>query len=268
MQPPAMAYREHEKELKQHDEFQKLGDQAVPWLEKHGKGVISSVGVVLLLWGGFAIASHFNAKGDEAAAYDFGAAVKLLGRPVNATPPAVLPEGEEAPFKTEQEKDEAIIQRLADFRLKYSGRRSTTTAALPLAEAYLRQNKPDLALTLVQEFLKDSDAADPMRAPAFEVKGYAYEQMQKWDDALAAFDQLAKENRTDFLKGMGLYHRARVLFQKGDTQGAMQQFADLQTVAPDSAAARMAKERLTLLAAQGLAIPKAAVPAAAIDAGK
>ncbi len=251
------SYREQQKELRQPDEFQKLGVQAVPWLEQHGKAVVTGVVAVVVVWGGVALLQHFSAKGNEEAAQKFSSALRVLDRDVVAVPQVTPPaEGEQPPFTSEKEKDEALVAKLTDFRVKNTGHTAATNSALPLAEAYLRLGKPGDALPLLDEYLKGSDATDPMRPQALEARGYALEMEQKYDDAMAAFDQLARENKTDFMKGMGLYHRARMLQLKGDKTGAAKQFVELDSVAPNTSAARLAKERIALLAAQGVEIPK------------
>jgi predicted negative regulator of RcsB-dependent stress response len=260
-----MSYKSHQKEIQAPDELQKLGQQTVPWMEQHGKtmvfGVLGAVAVGLI----GTLVSHFSQKKEVASSYEFGGALKVLEREVNAAGGEAKP-GSEAPFRTEQEKDEALVARLTEFRTKNSGRKAAFSAALPLAQALLRQKKPGEALTLLDEYLQKGDLADPFRPLAYEARGYALESQKKYDDALAAFDLLSRENKTDFMKGMGLYHRGRVLMLKGDVPGAAKQFADIEGAAPGSAAARLAKERIALLAAQGVAIPQTAAKVT-LDAG-
>lgn len=263
-----MAYKDEQKELKQPDEFQKLGAEAVPFLEKHGKQVVTGVGAVLAVGLVIAIASSMSGRSDVEASKEFGAALRVLERPVNVNPTAEVKPGEEVPFKSEAEKDDALVKSLVDFRTKHSGTKSAISAALPLAQAYLRQGKADQAMPLIDEFLAKADANDALRPTAYEARGYALESQKKLDDALAAFDQLARENKTDFMKGMGLYHRGRILLLKGDTTGAAKVFSEIEGAAPNTAAARLAKDRIAALTAQGVDVPKPVPAAAAIDAGK
>lgn len=263
-----MAYKDEQKELKKPDELQKLGAEAMPFLEQHGRQVVMGVGGVLLVGLVIAIGVSMSGRGEAEASRDFGAALKVLERTVSATAPTELKPGEEPPFKTEAEKDEAIVKALTDFRAKHPGRKAAVSAALPLGQAYLRQGKADQALPLVDEYLAKSDPTDPLRPAAYEARGYALEAQKKYDDALNAFDLLAKENKTDFMKGMGLYHRARMLLIKGDTAAAAKTLSEIENAAPNSAAARLAKDRITVLTAQGIEVPKPAPIVVAIDAGK
>src|SRR5512140_1272897 len=94
-------YKETQKELRRPDELQKIGQQAVPWLEQHGRTVVLAVLGAVAVGGLVAIIFHVNARGEEQASHQFGAALEVLGRPINPSPPAVTPEGEDTPFKTE-----------------------------------------------------------------------------------------------------------------------------------------------------------------------
>jgi len=264
-----MSYKDDQKDLKQPDEFQKLGQEAVPFLEKHGRQVVMGVGGVLAVGLVIAIISSMGGRGETEASRDFGASLKVLERTVNANPTGEPKAGEEPPFKTEAEKDEAIVASLTSFRSKHGNTKAAISAALPLAQALLRQGKADAALPLVDEYLAKADGNDPLRPAAYEARGYALEAQKKYDDALNAFDLLAKENKTDFMKGMGLYHRARMLLLKGDTAAGAKTLSEIEGAAPGTAAARLAKDRITLLTSQGVDVPKPApVIPAAPDAGK
>lgn len=261
------SFKEHQKELQQPDDLQKLGQEAVPFVEKHGKQIVTIVGGVLVVGLVIAIATSMSNRGQEQAAREFSAALKVLDRTVNATATEVKP-GDEPPFKTEVEKDEAVVKALTDFRAKHTGTKAAVSAALPLAQAMLRQGKADAALPLVDEFLAKAEQNDPLRPAAYEARGYALEAQKKYDDALNAFDLLAKENKTDFMKGMGQYHRARMLLLKGDTAAAAKTLSEIEGAAPNTAAARLAKDRITVLVAQGVAVPTPAPVVAPLDAGK
>ncbi len=245
------------KELKAPDEFQKLGAQAVPFLVQHQKTVVGAIVIFVVVAGGVALIQYMNERSETKAVTELGAALKPISRQVSATAPT---EPNAPPvFKTDAEKNEAIIKSLTEFRAKGSSRASAT-AALPLGHALLRDGKTQEALAAFDDYLKGSPADDPLRPTALEGKGYALEAKKDYDAALAAFDQLAKENTAEFMKGMGLYHRARVLLLKGQTDEGVKQLQQIEGAAPGSSAARLAVERLGVLAAQGVKIPEVVKP--------
>lgn len=264
-----MTTKKELKEMKAPDELQKLGAQAVPFLESHGRNIVLGVLAFVGVGGGIALIGHIRKRSNETSMYQYGAALKVLDREVKADAPASTKPDEEPPFKTEKEKDQAIIAKLTEFRSEHKGTPTSVNAALPLAQALLRQGKAEEALKLAEEFLKDGDQNDALRPVAFETRGYALEALGKLDEATAAFEKLAQENKTDFMKGMGLYHHARLLEKKSDLTGAMKRYSEVTTMAADSSAARLAKERMALLAAKGVAVPEPMpAPVAAVDAGK
>ncbi len=263
------------KELKAPDEFQKLGAQAMPFMIAHQQTIVVAIGAAVLIAGIFAVVTHFSSKKQEAAVNEYAAALKVLQRPVNPNPapPPTPVEGEptpppkDPPFKSEAEKDEAVIKALNDFRAKAAGSRAAASAALPLGQALLRVGKPTEALAAFDNYLEGSDPADPLRPTALEGRGYALEENKNFDQALAAFDKLAGENKSDFMKGMGLYHRGRVLLLQGKSEEGAKQLVEVPNVAPNTAAARMAADRIALLASQGVKIPTAMTPVPSKDGG-
>jgi tetratricopeptide (TPR) repeat protein len=259
------------KELKAPDEFQKLGAQAVPFLVQHQKTfVFGVVGVVAVGFLVFAV-QFMGQHGEEKADMALGAALREMNREVNAGGTPSEDNGK-APFKTSAEKDDAIIKSLSDFRAKEKGTKASSTAALPLGQALLREGKSQEALAAFDDYLKGSTQNDPLRPTALEGKGYALEAKKDYDAALAAFDQLAKENTSEFMKGMGLYHRARILLLQGKTDEGVKQLQEIEGAAPGSSAARLAAERVGVLASQGVKIPEAPklvppAPSITLDAG-
>ncbi len=248
------SYKETQNALKAPDEFQKLGQEALPFLEKYGKQVVLVVGGLLAVGFIAALSQTFAQRGEETAAREFGAALRVLDREVSTSDAPAKP-GEEPPFKTEAEKDEGIVQALTKFRAAYPGTPASVSASLPLAQAYLRQGKAADAMPLIDEYLAKGDQNDPLRPAGYEARGYAFEAQGKFDEALGAFDELAQNTKTDFYKGMGLYHRGRLLLSKGDKDAAAKVLSEVEGAAPASAAARLAKDRLLTLVAQGVAIP-------------
>jgi tetratricopeptide (TPR) repeat protein len=254
------------KELREPDAFQRIGVEAQEWMKQRQRVVMFGVGGILLLGAGAALASYVSDRGENQAERELGAALKVLDRPVVEKPaPDAQPDPKNPPFTSQNEKDEAVIKSLSEFRSTRKGTQAAVTAALPLAQASYRLGKHDEALAAFDEYLKNAKKDQPLYASALEGKGYVFEAKGQLDQAFTAFDQMARENQTEFLAGMGLYHRARILILQNKKEEAAKALSEISTSHPDTAAARLAGDRLAVLSSQGVAIPTAAPPAA--DAG-
>jgi tetratricopeptide (TPR) repeat protein len=252
-----------QRELKQPDAFQRVGNEAREWLIARQTLVI--IAVVVVLVGGMAAAliNYFNGRSEQRAAQELGKALGILERPVVSTPEGaqLTPEdGEEPPFKSAQEQDQALVKALTDFRAANKGTSSATTAALALGKAQLRLGQYDAAVAAFSDYLKDAQQKDPMRAAALEGQGYAYEAQQKYDQALASFDEMSKVDAGGYLEGMGQYHHARILITQGKKDEAAAMLVKIPVEHAGTAGARLATERTALLAAEGVKIPEPPKP--------
>lgn len=243
------------KELKAPDAFQVAGAQAQGWFQERQKAILVGVGVVLVAGLGIGLASYLSGRGEEKAAKTLGGALEPMQRPIDASGTATVTPDEKPPFKSQTAKDEEVVKSLEAFRQEHGDTTASTTAALPLAQAQFRLGKYDDALKGFDEFLKKANAEDPLRSAALEGRGYVFEAKKDYDQALAAFEQMARENKSEFLAGMGLFHRARVLIAQGKKDDAAKELAAIPTQFPNTAAARMAQERLSALVASGVAPP-------------
>jgi tetratricopeptide (TPR) repeat protein len=254
-------------ELKAPDAFQRMGGEARDWLDKRQKTVAIAVSVLLLGLLAWAIARYVSERGEEQASRELGEQLKLLTRPVKGQEPAD-PGATEQPFESQQAKDQALRQSLEAFRKEHEGTPAAATAALPLGKAQHRLGDYDAALASFAAYLEAAPEGDVLRAQALEGQGYAHEAKGQYDEALAAFEKLSQAAQGEFLVGMGNYHRARILALKGQKDEAAKVLSELSTAHPNTAAARLAAERLAVLGSQGVKIPTPA-PAAkpAPDAG-
>jgi tetratricopeptide (TPR) repeat protein len=250
------------KELKQPDAFQKAGAEAGSWLADNQRTVVTAIAILLVGGLGVALANYSGERKESGADLALGEALRVLDRPVDPTGATSPRPGEPPAFKTEREKDEAVVAALGDFRGKHQGDRAAL-AALPYAQALYRLGKYDEAIAAFDEFLKNAKADDPMRAAALEGKGYAHEAKGELDQALAAFDQLSSNNPTEFLQGMGQYHKARIMIRQGKKEEGAKLLSEIPGTAPNTAAARLATERMALLTSEGVAVPPPATPAPA-----
>jgi tetratricopeptide (TPR) repeat protein len=259
-----------QKELKQPDAFQRLGHEAQDFLIER-QSLIGTVAVVLLVGGlAAALVNYFSGRSEERASKELGKALSILERQVvpKIEGATLTPQpGEEPPFTSAKEQDEALVKALTDFRAAHGGSRAAATAALPLGKAQYRLGTHEPAIASFDAFLKEAPQDEPLRAAAFEGKGYAFEAQQKYDDALKAFEEMSKVKTGDYLQGMGDYHRARILILQGKKDDAAALLVKIPVDHANSAAARLASERTSLLAAEGVKIPAPPAPAEAKQDG-
>ncbi len=257
------------KELRGPDAFQKAGFEVREWLQERQTLVVLGVVAILLSGASVAIVNYVSSRAEVRASKELGAALKMVERPVAVKdtkgPNPDVPDAEPT-FDSQQDKDEAIVTELSGLRQRHPRSRAATTAALPLGQAQLRLGKPDQALAAFEQYLKSTTPGEPLRAEALEGQGYAHEAQNQLDQALASFDQLARDNQTDFLTGMGLYHRARILVLQNKKEKAAQVLSQIPVAYPNSAAARLASDRMAELTSQGIPIPKSS-PSAKPDGG-
>ena len=131
-------------DLTAQDAFQLYGAEAGDWLMKRQQLIGGALGVLLV--GGLIAATwhYFATRGEDKASKQLGQALTVMERPVVTgvdLQPAVP--DQEPPFKSEKEKDEAIVKSLNDFRTAHAGSDAAVMAALPLGKAEYRLGNYD-----------------------------------------------------------------------------------------------------------------------------
>lgn len=248
-------------ELQAPDAFQKAGSEASTRVAERQKTLLIGAGVLLVGLLGVLLAQRLSERGEEQSAAALSDSLKTLQRPISSEVPAGFEApADQQPFATQQEKDEAVVKELTAFRQEHSGTRAAVTAAFNLGMAQLRLGQHKEAIASFGAFLEKTPSGDPLRATAIEGQGYAYEATKQYDQALAAFETLSKEAPPEFLVGMGDYHRARILALQDKKDEAARILVGIPPAHPGSAAARLAQERLALLAAAGVKLPEAPAP--------
>jgi TolA-binding protein len=243
------------KELKQPDAFQKEGAEVAEWMQKRPTGLLVIAVLVIIAIIGALVANRVSSHHEDKAAQALGSALEIASRPVTDQPA----EAGQQIFATQKAKDEALVTSLEAFRKEYPNTASAAVAALSLGQAQLRLGNADAALTLFADFLRNRPAADPLRVQALEGQGYAYEAKGQFDQALAAFAQMSQDDK-GFMAGMGQFHQARVMIEQGKKDEAAKLLSQIPAQFPNSAAANLAKERLSVLASQGVKVPEVATP--------
>lgn len=254
-----MSYKKKKEELEAPDAFQRTGGKFRDWLQKQQKVFFGIVVAALAVFLVAAIVKSVGGKKEGQAAQALAKALEVVKRPV-ADKPDANATGDDAPFPTQQAKDQAVVQSLEAFRKQYPDTEAADTASLSIAQAELRLGQTDAALADFDKYLSRRPSTDPLRAVALEGKGYAFEAKGQLDQALSAFAQLS-DSKSTLLSGMGLYHQARIFILQNKKDEAAKILAQIPIDYPSSAAAQLAKDRLAMLAAQGVKVPQTAAPA-------
>jgi predicted negative regulator of RcsB-dependent stress response len=253
-----------QQQLRQPDAFQQFGAEASDWFIKRQQTI--GIAVAVLAVGGLIVGlvNWYSTRSEERASKELGEAMRVVERTVVGE--QVSPGQDAPPFTSQQEKDQAVSKALNEFRQQHGNTRAAVTAALPLGKAEHRLGNHDAALAAFSDYVARAPKGDPLRASALEGQGYAHEAKGQLEQALGAFEKMSQEESGEYLKGMGQYHRARVLVQMGRKDEAAQVLSTLKASQPDTAAGRLATERLAVLTAQGVKVPEPG-PATTQDAG-
>lgn len=190
------------------------------WLQ----GVVLAAVLGGAAWG---VYSWRKTSTSETASRDLMAGVAADRAPVTDAPPA-KPEradDEEAPltFKTGAARAEAALGGYRKAKAVSPGSGTSLLAQLGEAGLLLDQGRYDEALASYRE-VKASPlaAADPdVRGRAIEGAAFAIEGKGDSDGALKAFKELETVTGQKGFKELGMYHQARLLAAKGDRESAL-----------------------------------------------
>ncbi|MGZ6028793.1 MAG: tetratricopeptide repeat protein [Myxococcaceae bacterium] len=249
-------------ELRAPDAFQRVGIEAEGWVAHRKNLVVGAVVALIVVGFGIALARTLSERRELKARTALGTALGVLARPVQGD----LPPGstdEAAPFKSEQERDQASAAALAGVLGAFPGTRAALTATLPLTATEVRLGQLDPAIAHFEAYLRGAPSTEPLRVAALDGLGHAREAKGELPQALDAYERMSHEEAAGFEAGIGAYNRARVLVLMGKKQEAAQAFAELIAANPGTPAARLGQERLTVLEAEGFRAAVAARP----DAG-
>lgn len=248
-------------ELRAPDAFQRVGVEAEGWVAHRKNLVIGTVVALTVVGFGIALAYTLSERRELKARTALGTALGVLARPVQADLPPGSPD--EAPFKSEKERDQASATALAGVLGSFPGTRAALTGTLPLAATEVRLGQLDPAIAHFEAYLRGTPSTEPLRVAALDGLGHAREAKGELPQALDAYERMSHEEAAGFEAGIGAYNRGRVLVLMGKKQEATQAFAELVAANPGTPAARMGQERLTVLEAEGFRATIAARP----DAG-
>jgi tetratricopeptide (TPR) repeat protein len=236
------------KELKNPDQFVTFWTRLATMSASHRKMVIGALVALIVaglgIWGGSNLVGKRTAENSRAFA--------RIERVANAAP---LPATGEAPkgladdglphFKTDKERLEAALKEADAFLAAHGSSPLADEAYLLKAKYLMALNKPADALVIYQTKLGNLDRR--LQFLAQEGLGYALEATNQIDQALTAFQALADQSGDGFYKDRALFHKARLLANKGTPKEAEKIYREILEKTPATPLRQEINDRLATL---------------------
>ncbi|MBI3071851.1 MAG: tetratricopeptide repeat protein [Deltaproteobacteria bacterium] len=214
----ASAKRFSRKELKQPDEFITRTTRAMNFIIERRKAfIIGTAATILITGGAWAYKTIADAKALDAS-NALSAAIKVYQADVKedkdkkddekASDPLKGADDKKLSFPTHHERLKAALDKFDDVAKKFSGSHVALVADLYAGRCHLELGGTDAAIAAFQRFLTKSSPKDPMRFVALEALGYAYEDLKRYDEAVAKFQEFSNH---EVGRTAGPKHVARVL---------------------------------------------------------
>ena len=231
------------KDMREPDRFQNVASQAASWLAARKKLIALVGGAVAVVVVAAGVVSSIQTSKQQAA----GLALSKVLQTANAMVMDV-PKPAPGTFKTEEEKQKAVIAEADKLVADQGLNRTTVLAVLAKANAHFALEEWDAASGAYEQFLKEAPAEDSFRFLALENLGMVAEAKGDLAAAAQAFERMAKEapayaDRADL-------DRARVLAGAGKVDEAKQILTKFAEVHNESPLQREASEQLAKLGAK------------------
>ncbi|MBS2032079.1 MAG: tetratricopeptide repeat protein [Deltaproteobacteria bacterium] len=251
-------------ELKAPDAFLKASMGIWDQVAANSKQIGIGLAVVAAGAIAFAAVDAHQANARTAAGADLGKALKVAARPVageEEEKPETPPPADEAPFKTDAEKQAAIASAMKEVIAKHPGTDAAHSALLPLGDAQLKLGQLDDAQRSYTEFVSGAGDDTAMRSLAELGLAKVAEAKKDYAAAATAYETLQRDAPHSFLKDRAALGKARMLELQGKKQDAANAYADVKDGFANSDASREAGDRLAMLATEGVKPPPRAVAA-------
>lgn len=230
------------KEMKAPDRFQVLTGQAVEWAGKHQGSLVALVaGAAAVVIVALAVTAFSSSRAEKAGGALYEAFDAMDGE-ISSTP---LPGFDRPTFKTQQDKQQAVIAAAEKVQKEYGSSAAARTAALALGDADYELGKWDDAIKAYEQFLSGASKDDSLRFAAYEGVAFSHEQKGELDQAADTFQRLA--NEVPFYKDRATLERARLLAKAGKVDEAKKILTAFPNDFKDSTLKAAAAERLARL---------------------
>ena len=260
-----MSYKQKRREISEPDQFLKTSSAYWGMAAANRKLIIAVAAGLLSLAIVVIVVSNVMKAKVQASGEAFSAALALAERPVQGDVSALSAPADVTPFATRQAKYEALEAAFQKLRDEHAGTRAAQSAAYYLADAQMQLGKVEAADELYAAYVGSAKAGAPLRLMALEGRGYAAEKRGDAVAALSFFEQLGREAQGEQWQARAAYHRARMLVLQGKKAEAAEAFERIgKDFSKATAMGALAKERLALLASEGIRPAVEPPPAAAV----
>jgi tetratricopeptide (TPR) repeat protein len=246
-----MSKYNRKKDKKQEDEFvsfwHHLFNKLEPYARAIGITAASAVVVWFAVWG---LSGWFEHR-TEAAAEQFGRAVKIYDADLVTDDNPVQKTDEENPiprFKTDKERADAALAAIDELDKKWGGSDVAKDALVFRAGVYYDQGRFDDAAATYRKFLDQVKKDVPLALLAKEGIGLSAEARGKLDEALTAYQAL-EPKAGDYYRDRALYDQARVYVKKGDKKKAASLYQQVLQKTPQTPLRDEIQTQLALLEA-------------------
>jgi predicted negative regulator of RcsB-dependent stress response len=203
------------------DEFVDFWSKLFKKVEPYMRAILVTIGSAVAVWFLVYGISGWMEHKSQAAAEQFGKAVKIYDADLLLDESAKPKDEDEPPrFKTEKERADAAFAALDELDKQWSGSDVARDALVFRAGIQFDLAHYDEAAANYRKFLDQLKGKDvPLAALAKEGIGLALEAQGKLDEALTAYTQL-EPSSGDFYKDRAMYAQARIYQKKGDKEKA------------------------------------------------
>ncbi len=230
------------KEMKAPDRFQVAAARTAEWSAHNRKAILVGVGAAALVFGvGLGVSSYLRSSRQKAG----GGLYRALDAADGQVSPVPLPGVDRMVFKTDAERQRAVLQAAEGVRGGYAGTRSALTAALVAGDAHLGLSEWDAAAAAFEEYLAAAPGDDPLRFAALDGLARVREGKGDLAGAAQAWERAGRE--APLYRDRAAIERARVLAGAGKVEEARAILRTFFEELKDSPLQAEAHERLARL---------------------